>query len=89
MKLTLIDTSWSAASPVLPDAKVATRFDLEVRVQVIIFTVSIWRYSKISYSRVMKDNALWDGQILPSSLVKRTQFKEKWRQHSSKRTRAV
>ena len=57
MKLTLIDISWSVASPVSNDAKVATCIDLETLEYRPLLTFSIWRYSKISYSRIMMDNA--------------------------------
>ena len=44
MKLTLINISSSAASPVPADAKVTTRLGLEAIEHRSLFTVSIWRY---------------------------------------------
>ena len=77
MKLTLIDISWSETSPVSFDGKVATYLGLETLEYRLLFTVSTWRYSKISYSRIMMDNASRDEKILPCPLVKRS--------HSSKK----
>ena len=77
MKLTLINISWNATSPVSPDAKVATCLGLETLEYRPFFTVSIWRYSKISYGRLMMDNASWDRKnfALPTG-KKKTRFKE-------------
>ena len=65
MKLALIDISRRAASPVSPDAKVAFRLAFETREYRSLFTVGIWRYSKISYSSIMMDNA-WEISDLPT-----------------------
>ena len=88
MKLILIDISWSATSLVSPDARVATRLGLETLEYRSLFTVSIWRYSKISYSRIIMDNA-WEKSDLPTGNEKTRSKQTKGERFLKTNTRRV